>query len=264
MEGTAIKVEGQKGAIIRGNNLHNFFNGVYTGKWVDLENPNVAFDVDIYNNTIHDISDDALEPEGASINQRFRDNIINHTFVGISLAPIEYGPLWVMRNVFSNYDGTCIKWDFGADGEVLVYHNICWTNEEDTNALTIGGPVHNTIMRNNIFRGTRYAFEASLTGSTANDWNYNNWYTIRGSDGPHFKWENIRYEDIALLCSATELECNGHDSDPKLIDPGNGNFTLFPDSTNIDRGYVMSGINEDYFGLAPDIGVYEVDNSNSP
>ena len=64
MEGTGIVVRGHIGAIVRGNTIHNINNGIYTGSSAALENPDVAFDVDVYNNNIHNIGDDGLEPEG--------------------------------------------------------------------------------------------------------------------------------------------------------------------------------------------------------
>ena len=38
-------------------------------------------------------------------------------------------------------------------------------------------PMQNSVMRNNIFQGNAFAFEASFTGAKNNDWNYDNWYT---------------------------------------------------------------------------------------
>jgi hypothetical protein len=64
---------------------------------------------DIYDNRIHHIGDDGLEPEGACINQRFRDNTVDTNLVGISLAPITHGPTWVLRSLFTNFTGTSIK-----------------------------------------------------------------------------------------------------------------------------------------------------------
>lgn len=96
MEGTGIVVRGHIGAIVRDNNIHNFFNGIYTGSSGALENSALAFDADIYRNYIHHISDDALEPEGACINHRFRNNTIASVFVGVSLAPITKGPVWIL------------------------------------------------------------------------------------------------------------------------------------------------------------------------
>ena len=130
MEGTAIVLRGHIGAIVRDNDLHHFFNGIYTGSSGALENSALAFDADVYNNRIHHIRDDAIEPEGASINQRFRNNIIDASFVGVSLAPVTQGPVWVLRSSFANYTGRGIKWDGNSDGIALVYHNTFWTTAQ--------------------------------------------------------------------------------------------------------------------------------------
>ncbi len=259
MEGTAIVVRGHIGAIVRGNEPHHFFNGIYTGSSAPaaLENPAVAFDADIYNNRIHHIGDDALEPEGACVNHRFRSNIVDTTLVGVSLAPITQGPVWVMRSLFANYAGTSIKWDLKSDGVVLIYHNTSWTNAKNLNAMSMIRPVHNSVMRNNIFQGNGFAFEEPFTGSTGHDWNNDNWYTTRGSNDFHFKWEKVSYKTIAELCAATGLECNGYEDSPGLVNPGGGDFTLLPSSPNVDRGVVIPGINDDFKGNAPDVGVYE-------
>jgi hypothetical protein len=257
MEGTAIVVRGHIGAIVRGNELHNFFNGIYTGSSAALENSGIAFDADIYNNNIHHIGDDALEPEGACINNRFRNNIVDTTLVGISLAPVTQGPAWVLRSSFTNFTGTSIKWDLHSDGIVLIYHNTSWTNAKNLNAMSMIHPVYNSVMRNNIFQGNGFAFEEPFTGSTGHDWNNNNWYTTRGAGIPHFKWENRSYNTIAALCTATGLECSGYEDAPGLVNPGGGDFALLPSSPNVDRGVVIPGINDDFKGNAPDVGAYE-------
>lgn len=257
MEGTAVVVRGHIGAIVRGNEIHHFFNGIYTGSSAALENSGIAFDADIYSNHIHHIGDDALEPEGTCINHRFRNNTIDTSFVGISLAPVTQGPTWVLRSTFTNYTGRGLKWDRNSDGIVLIYHNTSWTNASSANAMDLISPVHNAILRNNIFQSNGYAFEEVPTGSTGHDWNNDNWYTTRGSSGPHFKWENIPYNTIGELCAATGLECTGYESFPGLTNPGGGDFTLLPSSPNIDRGVVIPGINDGFAGSAPDVGAYE-------
>jgi hypothetical protein len=257
MEGTAIVVRGHIGAILRDNQIHNFFNGIYTGSSADLENSALVFDADIYDNNIHHIGDDGLEPEGAGVNQRFRNNKVDTTLVGISLAPITQGPTWVLRSTFTDFTGTSIKWDAKSDGVVLIYHNTSWTNAPDLNAMSMISPVHNAVMRNNIFQGNGYAFQEPFTGSTGMDWNYDDWYTTRGSDQPHFMWEKIPYKTITDLCAATGLECNGFEDPPGLTNPSGGDFTLLSSSPNIDRGVLIPGINDDFTGRAPDVGAYE-------
>ena len=259
MEGTGIVLRGHIGAIVRNNEIHNFFNGIYTGSSAvnAVNNPAVAFDADIYNNRIHDISDDGLEPEGAAVNQRFRSNTIDRTLIGVSLAPITVGPTWILRSTFTNFTSSPIKWASNPDGIVLFYHNTSWTNIPNLNAMSMITPIRNTVMRNNIFQGSRYAFEEPFIGSKDNDWNNDNWYTSRGAVNPHFKWEKIDYVDIAKLCAATKLECNGYEDVPGLANPRAGNFTLLPSSPNIDRGILIPGINDDFKGVAPDIGAFE-------
>lgn len=264
MEGTAIVLRGHIGAIVRDNEIHNYFNGIYTGSSGALENPGVAFDADIYNNHIHHISDDGLEPEGACVNHRFRNNTIDNALVGISLAPITQGPTWVMRSLFTNYFGRAIKWDRNSDGAVFVYHNTSWTNVKDVDAMGLISTVHNAVLRNNIFLSNGYAFQEVPTGSTGNDWNNDNWHTTRALDGPHFKWENVSYDTIAKLCATTELECKGYEDSPGLSNPGGGDFTLLSSSPNIDRGVVIPGINDQFSGGAPDVGAFERVIDSSP
>jgi hypothetical protein len=259
MEGTGIVLRGHIGAIVRENEVHNYFNGIYTGSSAAnaINNPAVAFDADIYNNKIHDISDDGLEPEGASVNQRFRNNTIDRTLIGVSLAPITQGPTWVLRSTFTNFTSSPIKWASNPDGIVLFYHNTSWTNAANLNAMSMITPIRNIVMRNNIFQGNRYAFEEPFAGSTGIDWNNDNWYTTRPAGLPHFKWEKIDYLNMAKLCAATKLECNGTETPPGFTNPGAGDFTLLASSPNVDHGILIPGINDDFNGNAPDVGAYE-------
>jgi hypothetical protein len=254
MEGTGIIIRGHIGAIVRDNNVHNFFNGIYTGSSGALENSELAFDADIYQNYIHRVSDDALEPEGACINQRFRNNTVDRSFIYISLAPVTQGPAWILRNTFTNFTGRGIKFADNSDGIVLIYHNTGWTSAPNINGADLITSIHNVVMRNNIFQSTGYSFAEVPTGSTANDWNNDNWYTTRGVTGPHFKWENVNFDTISALCAASDLECNGYESLPGFTNPMGGDFTLLLSSPNIDRGVVLPGINDNFSGNAPDVG----------
>ena len=253
MEGTGIVLRGHIGAILRGNEIHNFFNGIYTGSSRDVDEPSLAFDADIYNNHIYNTSDDALEPEGAAINQRFRNNTIDSSFVGISLAPVTKGPVWVLRSTFANYSGRGIKWDGDSDGIALIYHNTFWTTQ-NVPAMDMISTAHNATLRNNIFQSSGYGFYEVKFGSSGQDWNYDNWYTMHT---PPFLWENIDYANLAEFCRSTGLECNGHSNAPGLSNPSRGDYTLVESSPNIDRGLSIPGINDGFVGVAPDIGVYE-------
>ena len=256
MEGTGIVLRGHIGAIVRENKIHNFFNGIYTGSSAAnvLNNAEVAFDIDVYNNHIYDISDDALEPEGACVNHRFRNNTVDSAFVGLSLAPITIGPTWVLRSTFSNYTERGIKWANNSDGIVLIYHNTFWTMAEDIAAMDFITPAHNATLRNNIFQNNGYAIYEVRWGSSNHDWDNNNWYS---SHSPLFKWEGAGFADITAFCSATGQACNSHSELPNLRNPNIGDFTLNASSTNIDQGVVILGINDSFNDTAPDIGRYE-------
>lgn len=265
MEGTGIIVRGHIGAIVRGNEVHHTFNGIYAGtSGTAAENPAIAFDADIYNNRIHHIGDDGLEPEGACINVRFRNNIVDGTLAGISLAPITFGPVWVTRSVFANFTSKAVKWDRNSDGVVYFYHNTSWTNSPDASGMELISPVKNTVLRNNIFQVNGFSITEKPTGSINNDWNFDNWHSTRTSSNPHFKWENVNYDRIRNLCNATSLECNGYDAAPGLVNPGGGNFTLLESSPNVNRAVPIPGINDSFSGSAPDVGAFELGASPTP
>lgn len=256
MEGSGIVLSGSQGAIVRENTVHHIFNGIYTGLWGELENTNIAFDVDVYRNTVHHIGDDGFEPEGACINNRFRSNTFTTGHSAISLAPITHGPVWILHNVFVDFDGTGFKWSNDSDGPVLVYHNTSYTTLAETNGMGFSGPFFNTTFRNNIFVGTRYAFESTLTGLSGHDWNHDDWYTTR-ADGPWFKWENVRYDTLADLCAGTGMECDGFDHQPGFVDEEGGDFTLDSASAGVDAALPIPGINGDFLGAGPDLGAIE-------
>lgn len=257
MEGTAIVVRGRSGAIVRNNNIHNYFNGIYTGSSGQLENSALAFDADIYENTIRFISDDALEPEGACINHRFRNNTIDSVFVGISLAPITQGPVWMLRSTITNYAGMAVKWDRNSDGVTFLYHNTAWTSVPNADAIFLISPVYNAVMRNNIFSSTNFSINAVPSGSTGHDWNNDNWHTTRTADANHFKWANVLHTTSAKFCAASGLECSGFEAAPGLTNPSLGDLTLLASSPNVDRAVPIPGINDQFMGRAPDVGAVE-------
>lgn len=257
MEGTAILVRGHAGTIVRDNVVHDFFNGIFTGSSAAgiSAYTEVAFDVDVYHNYIHHIADDALEVEGACVNHRFRNNTIDRSFVGVSIAPVTQGPTWVLRSTFTNYTGRGIKFSGDSNGIVFFYHNTFWTSVPKVNDADLITPVSNVKMRNNIFQGAGYSIYEVPKGSLGIDWDYNNWYSSR--EETHFKWEKVNYYTIAALCTLGGLECHGYDDLPGLSNPTGGDFTLLPSSLNIDRGVPIPGINDGFVGDAPDLGAFE-------
>lgn len=259
-ENTAINLAGGEGAIVAGNHIFNIFNGIGSGSFDDDMNPDIAFDVDVYNNRLRNVNDDGLEPEGACINNRFRNNMVDTVHNGVSLAPITFGPTWVIGNRFTDYDESGFKVSNDSSGEVLLYHNTCFTDRPEQNGMNVSGYFENMTFYNNIIRGTKYAVEMSQTVGQ-NQVDYNNFFTTR-TDGPAIKWNDVRYDTVADWCSETGMQCHGTGGDPGIA--GNSAFSLTAQSTNIDAGIAISGINDNFSGSAPDIGFLEFGRTEVP
>lgn len=260
-ENTAIALSGGRGAIASGNEIRDIFNGIGSGDFGDLENPALSYDVDVYGNRFARIGDDVVEPEGACINNRFRNNVADHLLNGISLAPITWGPAWVMRNRMTDYEESGFKVSNDSDGRVYLFHNTCFTDRPDHNGMGVSGPFTNMVFRNNIVRGTRYALEMSMA-ALPNDLDFDNWFTTRGA--PVIKWSDVRYDDVAAWCAATDLECNGVAGDPLLESPASGRFAITAGSPNVDAAERIFGINDQYAGDGPDIGYLELGSPEVP
>jgi hypothetical protein len=220
-ENSGITVAGATQTIVRGNRIHEIFNGIYTGSFDDDQNTAIAFDTDVYDNEMENIS---------------------------------AGPVWVVRNRFADYDASAFKFSNDSSGRVWIFHNTCWTDRPDQNGLNVSGYFENMVWRNNIIRGTRYAFEMSQAAGP-NDLDWNNYFTTRGA--PVVKWSDVRYDTVAAWCEATGLECHGHDAEPGLASPATGDFSLAPGSPNADRSVRLYGINDAFLGAAPDLGYVE-------
>lgn len=115
METTAICANQNKNGkvIVDNNSIYGYFNGI-----VSYTN-----DVEIKNNNLSDIRDDAIEIEGNTPNNLIHNNSINCSFVGISLTPIRKGPVFVFNNqVIANYSS--IIWNQTFDSGKLSYKNV--------------------------------------------------------------------------------------------------------------------------------------------
>jgi hypothetical protein len=256
-ESSAIDIGGGAGNVVRYNRIENIFNGVYTGDWDDQLNETLAFETDVYENVMRTIGDDGLEPEGANINVRFWGNAIDYVHSGVSLAPITVGPTWVLRNRFTHYTGTGFKVSLESSGPVFLYHNTCWTDVAEQNGMDVSGPYANMVFRNNIIRGTRYAYEDSSESATDIDMDHDDWHTTRADGSPNFKWNNVRYATMADWCAAVGLECHGTEAEPGLIDPAALQFAPAAGSANIDAAVQIPGVNDVFAGAGADRGYVE-------
>jgi hypothetical protein len=190
--------------------------------------------------------------------------------MGISLAPIQVGPVYAIRNVIYRtgagnnggvYSGSPFKFNSGYDGAGTMYlfHNTgdaALTNPR-SNGLYVKAPGTWTLIygRNNIWAGTEYAVENYNIGQPIDldyDELWNNQYHELA------RWNNVKYATLAAFSAATGQEAHGRSVNPEFANAAGGDYTLASTSALIDAGLVIPGINDDYAGAAPDIGAFEV------
>jgi hypothetical protein len=260
-ENDAITLAGGPGAIVTRNRIHDVFNGVYAGSFDDDENAALAPEVDVFDNTLARIGDDGFEPEGACVNLRFWRNAVDAVHNGLSLAPINYGPVYAIGNRFTGYDESGFKLSNDTHGPVYLFHNTCYGDRPEQNGMNVSGNFTNVTFRNNVIRGTSYAIELTFE-VTGNDLDYDALFTTRGA--PRVKWNDVRYDDVAALCAATKLECHGVGADPMLQSPNSNQWAPATGSPLIDAAVRLYGINDVFDGVAPDIGYVEAGAAEPP
>ena len=133
-----------------------------------------------------------------------------------------------------------------------------------------GAMWRNAVFRNNLFLGTRYAFEFTTVADEGfRDFDYGAWGTTGGT--PHFKWDNVRYDTIVDL-QAIGVETHVvvaafsdlvHATLPSSWDqeatPGSRDLRLLTGVPEIDSGVVLANLN-DAFTITgfPDMGAFEL------
>ena len=259
-EQSAITLSGGRGDVARYNTIEGFFNGIYSGMWGTTDEA-IGAELDVYLNTLSKIGDDGFEPEGACVNQRFWGNRVSGVHNGISLSPIETGPVWFIRTSVQGYEAHMIKLNNSSKGHMLLYHNTGLPGSDpEAQVMFPPKPFGNLVTRNNIFVGNRYVMEymgTTLTGPVEMD--YDDLYTNNtASGGPRFvKWKDTKYSDLAALTKGTGLEAHGFSVKPRFANLASGDLTLVAGHALLDRAQPIPGVN--HLGLkgAPDVGAVE-------
>ncbi|MBI4506697.1 MAG: hypothetical protein HY691_14275, partial [Chloroflexi bacterium] len=180
-ESTAVGGRGgAQRVVVRYNVIDGTFNGLGPGEQADFDRY-AGMDMDIQDNLIRNVADDAFEPERQSINLRIWRNRVERAAVVLSTGPVQYGPVYLFRNQ---------AWRIGADGvgrdrlgdagvaslyfkysgssqptaRIYVLHNTFWTDRPDVDGsgqFAGGGAASEAFyLRNNVIHATRYAFSA--------------------------------------------------------------------------------------------------------
>jgi parallel beta-helix repeat protein len=259
-----------RGNVVRGNTIHGSFDGISPCGNAAPAGGVLSVETDIYDNTLRQLLDDAFEAEGHCANVRVWGNHIEDVHMGFSVAPAGVGPMYFVRNVLYRHGNTRTSQQDGATssaikinhdtgtpvGPLFFYHNTIFTDAPATDAVALlneSGTASGIRGRNNLWAGTRYAL--SKSNPVALDWDGDDLYTSDGSR--YVRWMSSSYASLAALRTGTGQEMQGLQAAPQLEDPAGGDFHPALGSPLIDRGRPLPGIDDDFSGVAPDIGAFE-------
>ena len=238
-------------------------------------------DIDYYGNTLSNGSDDNLEIDGMCVNVRIFDNVISGTVRNpLTYAPGMPGPVFVVRNVIDatpSSEGMFKMNTGGASGNIAsrnlyVYHNT-FVRRANGPLLNLwygvfgdhDVPIKDYVFKNNIFyapNGGR-ATDVNIGGNWIENPQFDNnqWFTLPQS--AMFEWwdgSKFSFDDFGSFQAATGEESNGQFGDPQL----DGAYRPLAGSPVIDNAAFIPGINDNYNGLAPDIGAFESSGTPPP
>ena len=262
----------------RGIDLRGYGNVVchnrvrYFGDCVSLQPfTGASYGNDVYGNDATFCVDDGIEIDYNQSNVRVWRNRVMNARMGVSVQPIRGGPAYIFRNELFNLESVPIKMHNQTTG-FLVAHN---TGVKHGDGHGDNGAMwRNVVFRNNLFLGTRYAFEFTTVADEGfRDFDFNAWGTTReigGSGAPYFKWDNVRYDRLADL-QAIGVELNGAEAGmDDLIDaslppswdtavaPGSRDLRLVAGAPQIDAGTSLPNLNDSFVMLGqPDMGAFE-------
>jgi hypothetical protein len=155
MEGSGVSGSFQESEIDN-NHIEGFFNGIL------LDGKQIT----VHHNVIHNIPDDALEPETRkrdNVNIVFHNNLVYDAAVAVSLASSVGGPVYFYRNILVSdrptifnsekiaTGGTAIK--HGTSDNHIFYHNTFYTTRHLFQLVSANGgkPLMQFKWYNNIF-----------------------------------------------------------------------------------------------------------------
>ena len=256
-----------RGNVIRRNQFEDMFDGA--GICPTVAGPETN-ETDFYDNVIRSMGDDGFETDGICSNVRIWGNTISDALMGISLAPAQIGPVYVIRNLIyatrhdvgnAGYSGSPFKFNQGAhSGPMYLINNTADAVNAGNNGLYIKEPGTWDLIysRNNIWVGTDYALNNYNTAQPI-DFDYDNLW----NDGLNdlVRWENICYATLAAFTAAQGHETHGVSLAPAFANPAGADYHLSSTSPMIDAGVPVPGITDDFEGLAPDMGAFEYPSS---
>jgi hypothetical protein len=285
----AVKLYGQ-GHVVAFNYLANWHDGIDIATYGNPDGtPNEIADrvplaIDFYDNDFTNMADNCIEADGGARNIRvFRNRCFNSAGGALSAQPTFGGPLYFYQNLaYDTTTGGPLKFVDTPAG-VLVYQNTFIGQGR------LMGPASNVHFRNNLILGDGYA-DPVLNLRTSTNYSTSDYNGFRPNPGVDdaFEWNSPpldvaadykrqlvtrRFKSLKDYTDATRQEQHSvlvdydvfvnvripDKSDPQhLYNPADFDFRLKPGSAAIDAGVLLPSINDDFTGMAPDLGAYEL------
>ena len=259
--GEGIELEHTSGHVVAYNSISNTADGI--------SYPHA--DCDIFGNEIFDTSDDGVEIDYGYANNRVWGNrISNSKNNGISFQPMNGAPWYVLRNQVAAPLESALKLRSGD--RALIAHNtfVGWSG-----VVTYGSEFLSRFQSNNnlwISMQDRYVWESGHDDGFVPFWGLDLDYDgFDWGNSPYaLKWKGVKYVTLADFTAATGLESHGirvdkdtcfENLDIPAAPPARMPFqflTLNSNCNAVNAGVVLTGINDDFSGPAPDLGAYEV------
>ncbi|MGE3268391.1 MAG: hypothetical protein AB7P40_06565 [Chloroflexota bacterium] len=266
--------------VVRRNIISGTFDGVRNG-YNDGFDRYASQDMDVYDNVIQQVADDALEPELAAINFRAWNNRIDQSLTVLSTGPVKFGPVYLFRNTAwrTGRAGT------GPDGQgrlpasamfkysgvsnpaarIYVVHNTFWTDVPEVSGgaqlASYGSNPEHFWLRNNLIRATMYAFDSPSASAT---WDEDANYFATTHPDRGLRYNKVIYDSnvpayrVASGQGPHTNAASGFTTDVSVRSGSSGDLRLPSGSPLIDAGVPVPNISDqsgaDYQGGAPDIG----------
>lgn len=272
---TGVNVYGQ-GMVVAYNRISRFADALAVANFQDpvKDLKKWPVDIDFYGNDLSFATDDTLETDYSAHNVRVYRNRLANAFTGLSTQPTYGGPIYLIRNELYNITELAFKLNNNPAG-VVALHN---TSISTAKGLRPPPIWRNSYFYNNLILGaTNLALD---TGSPTpySTLDYNGYFGVE-NNGALFRWNPTgdsaaknytSYPTLAAFSRATGLEKHGVMVDFSIFQKGTPptrgatstpdqyDLRLRGDSKAVDAGVVISNVNDDFTGAAPDLGAYEV------
>jgi len=263
-----------RGLVFRRNRIEGYFDGAHLTPWT--EDDARSNETDFYHNVIDVCLDDFIETDGYSRNVRIFENYMDRSLSGVSLAQALDGPTFIVYNVIANSGlvrssqvegniGRPFKTNGGPEpdvgsGPVFFYHNTAWSSDTNSRAIFVAHAKWSKItFRDNIWCGGAMGAECWEAQLSPMDFDYDDLYSVN-TNGPLFliAYHN-KYGTLDDVRKRLRYLRHGISADPRLADPGQGDFRLAGGSPCVDAGTPVPGIDDGrILGAAPDMGAYEL------